>query len=125
MLNKLQRKICNEELIIIEMYEKFIRNTMALSKRMDQLCKNEEDKQKRYTLRQNKDNLDIAIVKSFSELAKNLHHFNFANEIVKFVLNFSLNKNKVIQEIVQELYVHILASQNPSFCKHPPLNYKF
>lgn len=63
--------------------------------------------------------MDLAIVKAFSELAKNLHHFNFANEIIKFVLGFSLNKNKDIIAIVQELYVFILASQNPSICKHP------
>lgn len=82
---------------------------MALSKKMDNLCKNEEDKAKRQIIRQNKNNLDIAIVKAFSELAKNLHHFNFANEIVKFVLGFSLNRNYAIIKIVQELYIFILS----------------
>ena len=120
MLNKLQRKICNEELIIIEMYDKFIRGTMTLSKKMDKLCKDEDNKQKRSKLRTNKDNMDIAIVKAFAELAKNLHHFNYANEIVKFVLGFSLSKNKHIISIVQELYVYILSSQNPSMCKPLP-----
>lgn len=35
MLNKLQRQICDEELIIIEMYEKFVKSTIQLSGRMD------------------------------------------------------------------------------------------
>ena len=54
--------------------------------------------------------MDIAIVKAFAELAKNLHHFNFANEIVKFVITFSLSKNKAVIEIVQDLYVYVLSS---------------
>lgn len=82
------------------MYEKFVKGTMQLSAKMDQLCKEEKDKEKRLKLKINRDNLDLVIVKAFAELAKNLHHFNFANEIIKFVLGFSLNKNKDIIAIV-------------------------
>lgn len=116
MLNKLQRQICNEELIIIEMYEKFVKGTIQLSAKMDALCKEEKDKDKRLKLKTNRDNMDLVIVKAFSELSKNLNHFNYSNEIIKFVLGFSLSKNKDIIAIVQELYVFILASQNPSIC---------
>lgn len=83
------------------------------------ICKEEKDEKNRRILEVKRDNINLAVVKAFTELAKNIHHFNFTKEIIKFVLGFCLSKDKKILNIVQELIVFFLSSTNPNLCKQP------
>ena len=64
------------------------------------MCKQKKNDKTAKLIREKRDNLDIAIVKAFTELVKHLGHFNDAKLILKFLMGFTLSKNRQIQKLV-------------------------
>lgn len=54
------------------------------------------------------------LCKALAELAKELYHFNFSKEIVKFVLRFAYRKDETILKIIEDFVRFFMASDNPS-----------
>lgn len=100
--------------MIYELYISFVNKTMAISKKMTKMCKDGKNDKTLKLIRNKRDNIDIAVVKSFSELVKHLGHFNEAKSILKFLMGFVLSKNHTIQKQMQDLLVYIIANENPN-----------
>jgi hypothetical protein len=54
------------------------------------------------------------LCKALAEIGKELYHFNFAKEIIKFVLRFAYRKDDIILKIVEDFISFFMASDNPS-----------
>ena len=113
-ITKEERFMLNQELMLVELYEKYNRLLFSLKQNLEELVQKEEESEKRKKLRQSLEKYDLVMCKALSELGKELYHYNYAREIVKYVLRFALHKKEDVRQIVTDFVSFFLSSQNPS-----------
>lgn len=74
----------------------------------------ETDELKKKKLKQSLLSYERVLCKALSEIGKELYHFNFAKEIVKFLLRFAYRKDETIVGIMKDFVQFFMASENPS-----------
>lgn len=120
-ISKDERALLNQDLILIDLYERYFRLLFSLKEKLgrpdsdiDELIKKEPEGEKKQRLKESLISYEIVMVKSLSECAINLYHFNFSKEILKYVLRFGLRKSPKLQEIVADTITFFMMSDNPS-----------
>lgn len=114
MISKEERNMLNQELILVDLYERYMRTLFGHKTKLEELVHQEEEPQKKKKLREALENYEAVIVKALSEVAKELYHFNFAREVIKFLLRFSFRKNEKVQEAIADFLHFFMTSPNPS-----------
>jgi hypothetical protein len=78
------------------------------------LVTNEEEPVKKRKLRDACEAYERVICKALAEIGKELYHFNFSREVIKYVLRFAYKRDERIRSIVEDLIRFFMESDNPS-----------
>lgn len=113
-ISKDERGLLNQELIIIELYERYMRTIFAQKQHLEKIADDEKEPLKKKKLREALEQFEVVVLKALTEVAKELYHFNFASEIIKFVLRFAFKRHEGIQKLICAFLEFFMKSQNPS-----------
>ena len=91
-----------------------MRVLFAQKENLEKIVHEEQESIKKKKLKESFDKLEIVVVKALAEIGKELYHFNFSKEIIKYVLRFAFRRHKQIQEIMCDFVGYFMLTQNPS-----------